>query len=190
MNWGHFIAAMHAYGADTRDAAKRNLGSRGRGVNKTWGVTKNRTLQKSLQYVLNVEDDGTIRMALEATGAAQAYGKFVEMGVSGTATKYDTPYQYTSKMPPISAILEWMDLKPVRLRDKTTGKFVTATPELKRATAFRIAKAIQRNGVPPLRFASEGIEYAREKHQPLLGKAAAMDVMVYMRNNLNEIPKL
>jgi hypothetical protein len=181
---------MHAYGESTRDAAKRNLGSRGRGPNKTWGVTKNRTLQKSLQYTLIVENDGTIRMTLEATGPARAYGKFVEMGVSGTATKYDTPFQYTNKMPPIDSILEWMNLKPVRLRDLKSGRFVKATPELKRATAFRIAKAIKRDGVPPLRFAEEGIEYAREKHRRLLGHAAAMDVMVYMRNNLNEIPKL
>lgn len=37
----------------------------------------------------------------------EEYGLFQDKGVSGTQKKYDTPYSYTNKMPPISPLANW-----------------------------------------------------------------------------------
>jgi len=44
---------------------------------------------------------------------AEDYLKFVDQGVSGTIRKYNTPYSYKSKKPPINVILQWMRLKGI-----------------------------------------------------------------------------
>lgn len=184
----HFVEAMHRYGADARDASRRNLGSKKRGFNKNWGVTKKRSLQKSMTYTLEVE--GTrITLGIGASGQSKKYATFVELGVNGTQVNHDSPYSYSTKQPPVGAILEWMKNKPVRLRNKD-GQFIEQTPERMQSRAFQIARGIKRKGVPPLFFARDGIEWARKRHQDNLARGAAMDVQVYMQNNLNEIPRL
>ena len=44
---------------------------------------------------------------------AEDYLKFVDQGVSGTIRKYNTPYSYKSKKPPINVILQWTRLKGI-----------------------------------------------------------------------------
>src|SRR5690606_14654869 len=39
---------------------------------------------------------------------APSHLEYVDKGVSGTITKYDTPYSYTNKMPPPSEMEEWI----------------------------------------------------------------------------------
>ena len=50
------------------------------------------------------------------------YGNFIDKGVSGTEKKYDTPYSYKSKMPPIKPLADWAKRKGIKLRDEK-GKF-------------------------------------------------------------------
>lgn len=42
------------------------------------------------------------------------YGKFQDKGVSGTKRKYDTPYSFSNKMPPIKDIAQWAKRKNIR----------------------------------------------------------------------------
>ena len=44
---------------------------------------------------------------------AEDYLKFVDQGVSGTIRKYNTPYSYKSKKPPINVILQWTRLNGI-----------------------------------------------------------------------------
>jgi len=47
------------------------------------------------------------------TFLSEDYLKFVDKGVSGTQRKYNTPYSYRSKKPPISVIRQWTRLKGI-----------------------------------------------------------------------------
>ena len=77
------------------------------------------------------------------------YGKFQDKGVSGTKKKYNTPYSYTTKMPPPSAFSQWVVRKGLEgTRDKKTGKFLSRK-SLQYAVAKNIFKYIC-NTVPPL----------------------------------------
>lgn len=53
------------------------------------------------------EEDGNDVIVLNS----EPYLKFVDKGVSGTIRKYNTPYSYRQKKPPIEAIANWVRLK-------------------------------------------------------------------------------
>ena len=44
---------------------------------------------------------------------SEDYMKFVDKGVSGTQRKYNTPYSYRTKKPPISVIKQWVRTKGI-----------------------------------------------------------------------------
>lgn len=64
-------------------------------------------LYNSIGYQLTQkEDNWTITLLPK-----DSYLKFVDQGVSGTQRKYNTPYSYKTKKPPISAIKQWIRVK-------------------------------------------------------------------------------
>ena len=69
--------------------------------------TKKSTLSDSLSFNVKVYPSG----ALEMDFSAVDYMPFVEEG------------RLPGKMPPPSAIAEWIKIKPIRLRDTKSGKF-------------------------------------------------------------------
>jgi hypothetical protein len=68
------------------------------------------------------------------------YGDFQDKGVSGTEKKYNTPYSYKSKMPPIKPLAEWAKRKGIKLRDEK-GRFKKGGYK---TLGFLIARSIQR----------------------------------------------
>lgn len=65
-------------------------------------------LYNSINYrVTQKQDDWTLTLLSED------YLKFVDKGVSGTQRRYNTPYSYKTKKPPISAIKQWTRVKGI-----------------------------------------------------------------------------
>jgi hypothetical protein len=78
----------------------------------------------------------------------EKYGEYLDSGVSGTKIKYDTPYAYTSKMPPSSVFSQWVVKRGLAgVRDKKTGRFLK-----RKSLQFAIAKSIYYNGIKPTNF--------------------------------------
>ena len=92
------------------------------------------TLEKSLAYRLKIKGK-EINVSVYAKGKASQYFLARENG------------RRPGKQPPVSAILEWMRLKPIKLRDKESGKFQKPTEALKKQVAFLIARKIGRDGI-------------------------------------------
>lgn len=65
-------------------------------------------LVSSINVRITTEDGNEV-----ITLNSESYLKFVDQGVSGTIRKYNTPYSYRSKKPPISVIKSWMRLKGI-----------------------------------------------------------------------------
>ena len=106
------------------------------------------------------------------------YYDFINKGVSGTEITYATEYKYSDKMPPISAIRNFMFNRGIskprkKERDKDTNKLKSKISRLKRkertpkntrsaqrqdmdsmlnGIAFAIAKSIQKKGLKPTKF--------------------------------------
>lgn len=63
-------------------------------------------LYNSINYrVTQKDNDWTLTLLSED------YMKFVDKGVSGTQRRYNTPYSYKTKKPPISVIKQWVRVK-------------------------------------------------------------------------------
>lgn len=65
-------------------------------------------LQNSINYKLVQKEDN---WSLELL--SEDYLKFVDKGVSGTQRRYNTPYSYKTKKPPISVIQQWTRVKGI-----------------------------------------------------------------------------
>lgn len=63
-------------------------------------------LERSINYRVSQKQDDWV-----LTLFAEDYLKFVDKGVSGTQRRYNTPYAYTTRKPPISVIKQWVRLK-------------------------------------------------------------------------------
>lgn len=67
-----------------------------------------------------------------------------------------------ARQPPSDAILEWMRIKPIRIRDKDGG-FIKATEAKKRQVAYLIARSIGENGIDGIYYYREAIRDVMEK---------------------------
>ena len=85
------------------------------------------------------------------------YGHFQDKGVSGVVKKYDTPYNYTTKMPPTRSLDKWIVRRGIAPRGKN-GKFVS-----RQGLKFLIARSIFRHGIKPSLFFTKPFEAAYKR---------------------------
>jgi hypothetical protein len=85
------------------------------------------------------------------------YGHFQDKGVSGVVKKYNTPYNYTTKMPPTRSLDKWIVRRGIAPRSKN-GKFVS-----RQGLKFAIARSIFKNGIKPSLFFTKPFEAAYKK---------------------------
>jgi hypothetical protein len=167
MNLTDFEKVLGRFAEDVNNAAKRELGSRKIGKNRSYGVAS-RSLQKSLTYSLK---GGRVSF-----GSPLPYAAFIHWGVNGTRKNRNAPYSFRSKQPPMEPILQWMKAKPVRLRD-ASGKFVKQTESRLRSAAFLIARSIKRKGIEGLRYYTVALESIVPQYREELGQALAQDLL-------------
>jgi hypothetical protein len=167
MNLTDFEKVLGRFAEDVNNAAKRELGSRKIGKNRSYGVAS-RSLQKSLTYSLK---GGRVSF-----GSPLPYAAFIHWGVNGTRKNRNAPYSFRSKQPPMEPIMQWMKAKPVRLRD-ASGKFVKQTESRLRSAAFLIARSIKRKGIEGLRYYTVALESIVPQYQAELGQALAQDLL-------------
>ena len=85
------------------------------------------------------------------------YGHFQDKCVSGVVKKYDTPYNYTTKMPPTRSLDKWIVRRGIAPRGKN-GKFVS-----RQGLKFAIARSIFKNGIKPSLFFTKPFEAAYKR---------------------------
>ena len=132
-------------------------------------------LYRSLGYEVN-ESAKTTSLAFEMVD----YGKFQDRGVSGKNKKYNTPYSYTTKMPPPQAFDKWVVRKGIAPRTKG-GKF-TSREGLK----FAIAKAIYKNGIRPSMFFTKPFEAAFKRLPDELIEAYSIGIEKQIQVNIDK----
>lgn len=162
-----FEKVLARFADDVNNAAKRELGSRRIGKNRSYGVAS-RSLQKSLTY--------EIKGGRVSFGSPLPYAAFIHWGVNGTRKNQNAPYSFKTKQPPSGPILEWMKAKPVRLRD-ASGKFVKKTESRLKSAAFLIARSIKRQGIVGLKYYSVALESIVPQYRDELGEAMAQDLV-------------
>ena len=133
-------------------------------------------LYKRLDGVLNVSPN-SFQLSWDL-----GYGNFQDKGVSGTEKKYDTPYSYKSKMPPIKPLSDWAKRKGIRLRDEQ-GKFQKGNYK---TIGFLIARSIFRKGIKPSLFFTKPFEQGFKNLPDQLIEAYGLDVEEFLKFTLNK----
>ena len=178
----NFERILKEFAEETRDAAKRNLGSRKIGKNRSYGVAS-RSLQKSLTFSIV---GGSVRF-----GSPLPYAGFLHWGVNGTRNNRQAPYSYKNENKlPIPAILQWMKDKGIRPRDKD-GKFVKNIGprggDRRANTAYLIARSIKRKGIKGLKYWTEAYETMYPRYAQKLAEAKAEDVALQISAQIGNI---
>lgn len=108
------------------------------------------------------------------------YGQFQDKGVSGTKKKYDTPFSYKSKRPPLKPITEWVKNRRFQFR-KENGKFMSY-----QSTAFLVRNSIYTKGIKPSLFFTKPFEKAFERMPDELIEAYGLDVEQFLQYTLKK----
>jgi hypothetical protein len=133
------------------------------------------TLEKSLKYRLQIKGQ-SINISIYAKGKASQYFLARENGRRPGATP-----------PPVSAILDWMRIKPIKLRDKESGKFKKPTEALKRQVAFLIARKIGRDGIKGWKAFDYAYENIWDEYEAKVIAAYGKDFNATIENQFNDI---
>jgi len=133
-------------------------------------------LWQSIDYDLKVSKN-----SFQLEFLMEDYGLFQDKGVSGTDVKYNTPYEYTNKMPPPSKLDKWIvkrNLKGVRGKD---GKFIG-----RKSLQFMIARSIYKNGIKPSLFFTKPFEKAFKNINKDLIEAYRLDVEKLLNDTIKD----
>ncbi len=118
--------------------------------------------------------------SFEVEFSMEDYGVFQDAGVSGTKKKYNTPYSYKSKMPPVKAFDKWLVRKGIAPREK--GKFAS-----RKSLAFLIARSVYRNGIKPSLFFTKPFEAAYKNLPQELIDKYGLDAIELFNEQIDEI---
>lgn len=108
------------------------------------------------------------------------YGKFQDKGVSGTERKYNTPFSYKSKRPPLKPITDWVKNRRFQFKQKD-GKFMSY-----QSTAFLVRNSIFKKGIKPSLFFTKPFEKAFERLPDELVEAYGLDVEQFLEYTINK----
>lgn len=109
------------------------------------------------------------------------YGTYQDKGVSGTQRKYDTPFSYKSKRPPLKPILDWVTKRRFQFKNRENGKFMSY-----KSTAYLITGGILKNGIKPSLFFTKPFEKAFERLPNELVEAYGLDVEQFLEYTINK----
>lgn len=140
---------------------------------------QNKNVDKKLYNSLDKEIEigaNSFRLAF----LMEDYGTFQDKGVSGTQKKYNTPFSYKSKKPPLKPITEWVKKRRFQFR-KDNGKFMSY-----QSTAFLVRNGIFKNGIKPSLFFTKPFEKAFERLPDELIEAYGLDVEQFLEYTINK----
>jgi len=132
-------------------------------------------LYNSLGYDLKVSPNSFgLKFSMED------YGIFQDKGVSGKKKKYNTPYAYTTKMPPPAKMDKWIVRKGLKgTRDKK-GRFIS-----RKSLQFMIARSVFNNGIKPSMFFTKPFKKAFNNLDKDIIKAYELDVEELLKFTTN-----
>jgi len=159
---------LNAFAKYVIQQSRSNLTKQGKNVDKK--------LYNSLDKEIEVGAN-SFRMAF----LMENYGTFQDKGVSGTQKKYDTPFSYKSKRPPLKPIQDWVTKRRFQFRNKENGKFMSY-----KSTAFLITKGIFKNGIKPSLFFTKPFEKAFERLPDELVEVYGLDVEQFLQYTINK----
>ena len=158
-----FEALLNEYADAVIERAQSNLRIKRRVRGKVVNRVASGTLLNSLTYKTRIR-----------------YNKpTVDFTVKGDAGQYADVIEYgrkpNSRMPPVTAIEQWIRIKPLKLRNRQ-GEFIKSTESAIKSAAYAIAKSIGKNGIEGIHYYQDAINDTWPEYQDQLMNAFVKDV--------------
>ncbi len=150
--------------------------------------TKPNTLYDEMSYLVVKNKE---RISLEWTfGGAENYWNFVNEGVkgsggfkgSGKMRGQGSPFSFKKKNIKRGVVLGWIRNKPLKLRNKRTGRFMEKTKANLKTAAFLIGRAIAQRGLTRTLFFDKAYNKELKKRGDIILKAFADDFDTLLKN--------
>ena len=185
------------FGESVTESARSNIRIQQTRYGKKRKANTTGTLAASLFYDMDVSGN-TPSIAF---GSTADYAKWVEYGRQGKESNYkgiDTRFAASAAKPPVEAILNWMNLKKIKLRAMgETGKMTkfaksaTNKDEKQRlAVANAMAKSIEKKGIAPLYYFRDAYLEWLPDYGPQLNGAMSDAVNIYILNQTRKLTNI
>jgi hypothetical protein len=185
------------FGETVTDRARSNIRIQQTRYGKKRRANTTGTLAASLYYDIDVT--GTTPSI--GFNSSADYAKWVEYGRQGKESNYkgiDTRFAAGAAKPPVDAILNWMNLKKIKLRSiGETGrrtKFAKSSINKDEAQRLRVAnamaKSIEKKGIAPLYYWREAYLETLPEYGPQLNEAMGDAVYVYILNQTRKLTNI
>lgn len=142
-------------------------------------LTKGR---KNVDGKLYKSIDGEVKVnpnSFTLSFSMEDYGVFQDKGVSGTKKKYNTPFSYTTKMPPRKTLEQWISKRGFQFRDDK-GRFISY-----KSMSFLIQRSIFEKGIKPSLFFTKPFEQGFKKLPDEVLEAYGLDIEDLLAFTLN-----
>jgi hypothetical protein len=162
-----YEALLNEYAATVVERAQSNLRIKRRVRGKVVNRVASGTLLNSLTYKLRIRyNKPTIDFTVK--GDAGRYADVIEYGRK--------PYPGDpTKRPPYKDIMQWIKIKPLKLRNRQ-GEFIKSTESAIKSAAIAIAKSIGENGIEGINYYQDAINDTWEDYSEQLLTAYAKGV--------------
>ena len=162
-----YEALLNEYAATVVERAQSNLRIKRRVRGKVVNRVASGTLLNSLTYKLRIlYNKPTIDFTVK--GDAGRYADVIEYGRK--------PYPGDpTKRPPYKDIMQWIKIKPLKLRNRQ-GEFIKSTESAIKSAAIAIAKSIGENGIQGINYYQDAINDTWEDYSEQLIQAYAKGV--------------
>lgn len=128
---------------------------------------------RSIDYDLEV-----FKNSFSLSFEMEDYMNYQDKGVSGTKTKYNTPFSYTNKRPPASAFDKWTIRRGLAGRDGA-GRFLS-----RKSLTFALANHVFKHGIRPSKFFTKAFEQEFRNLPQEIIEAYGLDVEKLMKTAL------
>lgn len=88
---------------------------------------------------------------------------------------------------PMQPLIDWINKKPLRIRDLETGQLLKKTPSRVKGVAYLISRNAKRFGIKPTNFFSDAYESQEKKFYDAMQEAIANDNLEYISSQLDLI---
>lgn len=162
-----FETLLNDYAQTVIERAQSNLRIKRRVRGKTVNRVATGNLLNSLTYKARIRyNKPTVDFTVK--GDAGKYADVIEFGRK--------PYPGDpTKRPPYADIMQWIRIKPLKLRNRQ-GEFIKSTESAIKSAAIAIAKSIGENGIVGIHYYAEAIDDTWDEYQDKLMDAFVKDV--------------
>jgi len=140
-------------------------------------INASKGLYNSLDYDLTVSKN-SFNLGIEAA----EYWKFIDYGVKGVESGQSKKgFKYTTKKPPARVFKEWARVKPIKPRDRATGKFIT-----NEAFSYIMQNHIFKHGIKPTGFLTTPFERAFKSLPDEVVEAYGLDLEDFIKFTIDK----